>query len=462
MTQSVQHRSIAGLPQPTAAVYVLLFIVAFVGYSWAWPQAPVQEGDSPQYLEVAQDLLDFRLDTLHDRAPGYPLLLVSTGSAREPQRALFLVSLLLHLASVWLLAAALRSAGAGSSLLLLFGSVLLLPPFVEPAAHVMTENLAQFTLAAGTACLVLGLARRRYWWVALASIAFAGAALTRPTYQALTIVLSGCIVLLGRAGAPAGLSMRESAKASVVLVLGSVILLGTVAWSNARKFSYPGIVPTAGIHLSTKTMGIVERLPEEYAVVREILVRERDAQLTRRGGTHTGTQTIWSVRPEVQAATGLSKAELSGFLLRMNLTLIARAPMEYLQEVARSVSGYWFPAAGALASMDSSALRWLWAGLHAAIIGIFFLQVVAVAGVATCRAVLPARRGSPDLAIEATGVQISAYVLAGVIVLYTMVLSCFLDIGEVRQRRPTDVLVVFMCAVGVCVWIRTKCALPAR
>src|SRR5688572_8220994 len=99
---SDMSRSVTGLPARTAAAYALLFLIAAGAYWWAWPEAPVQEGDSPQYLEVARDLADLKLDALHDRAPGYPMLLVATGSADEPTRTLFVVSLVLHFASVWL------------------------------------------------------------------------------------------------------------------------------------------------------------------------------------------------------------------------------------------------------------------------------------------------------------------------------------------------------------------------
>jgi hypothetical protein len=51
----------------------------------------------------------------------------------------------------------------------------------------MTENLAQFTLAAGLTGLVMWFASRRLAWLAGASLAFAVAGLTRPTYQLLAI-----------------------------------------------------------------------------------------------------------------------------------------------------------------------------------------------------------------------------------------------------------------------------------
>jgi hypothetical protein len=50
--------------------------------------------------------------------------------------------------------------------------------------------------------------------------------------------------------------------------------------------------------------------------------------------------------------------------------------------------------------------------------------------------------------VSVLSLPVVAYLLAAAIVIYTMLLSCFLDIGEPRQRRPTDVLLLFMCFVG--------------
>jgi hypothetical protein len=140
----------------------------------------------------------------------------------------------------------------------------------------------------------------------------------------------------------------------------------------------------------------------------------------------------------------------------MNLELIRRAPIEYLQEVARSLAVYWFPAAGRLASMDLDALRWAWTLLHAAVVLTFLLQLLTVLGVVFL--VMTLRRRASGLQVvpglELPAIQVMAYGLAATIVFYTMVLSCFVDIGEPRQRRPTDLLIVFMCVLGASAWRR--------
>jgi hypothetical protein len=75
-----KYQTVAGLPIPTAVLYALLFVVAFWVYTTLWWQAPVMADDSGGYLKVASDLADFRIDYLHNRTPGYPLLLLLTAS----------------------------------------------------------------------------------------------------------------------------------------------------------------------------------------------------------------------------------------------------------------------------------------------------------------------------------------------------------------------------------------------
>jgi hypothetical protein len=447
-------RSIAGLPLPTAVFCAVLCAAAFCVYPILWPRAPVLDGDSPQYIEVAQDLADFRLDASHDRTVGYPLLLLLTESSHEPTRTLFFVSLLFHIASVWLLAVLLHSAGVNPRWLLVFCSVLFLPPYVEPAAVVMTENLAQFTLVVGLACLALWLPRRRAWLLGLSGLAFGLGALTRPVNQLLPLTVSACVLIIA-VFRKSALTCKHALMAGAILLAASLLVMGSIAYVNKIKFDYFGLTSSLGFHLSTKTMAFVERLPDEYSVVREILVQARDAELVKRGGSHTGTQTIWRARQDLAAATGLTNTDLSRYLLQMNLSLIRRAPLEYLQEVARSAAVYWFPPAGPLANLHSRILRILWTLVHLVVVSAFWLQLVVFAGVTIFETTseLFARNARPKVfELRAILTQISPYFLAGSIVFYTMLLSCVLDIGEVRQRRATDVLIVFMCFLGAHIW----------
>ena len=432
----------------------VMCLAAVALYAAAWRQAPLLDGDSAQYMEVARDLADGRLDTLHFRTPGYPWLLVVTGSAYTPTHRLLVVSLALHAACVWLIALLMSRAGAGARWVIGLTVILLLPPYVEPAAYVMTENLAQVTLVAGLVPLVLWFTGRRRSLLVAASVAVAAAALVRPAYQLLAPALCVALLVLPAASRAVGPLRGAARRAALAVLAGWIAIVGGAALLNGIRFGVFGLSPSTGFHLSTKTMGLVERLPDEYAEVREILIRERDAQLVKRGGTHTPTQTIWGARAELERATGRTGAQLSAYLVRMNLELIRRAPVEYLQEVARSAAVYWFPAAGRLAAMGSDALRWLWTLLHGVVVIGFAVEVVVLAGVWVFVATLPRIAGKAVPAFDLPAVAVLAYGLSATMVFYTMALSCLVDIGEPRQRRPTDVLIVFMCLLGAFVWRR--------
>src|ERR1022692_959714 len=75
---------------------LVLLALAWCGYSWVWPQAPLVSGDSGSYMQLGAELKAGHLPRPSQRTPGYPLLLVLTGSERHPSRILFHVSLALH------------------------------------------------------------------------------------------------------------------------------------------------------------------------------------------------------------------------------------------------------------------------------------------------------------------------------------------------------------------------------
>lgn len=450
--QTVTHTLRAVWSNRAVSVLAALLIsgAALAAYGWAWPEAPVLDGDSAQYMEVAADLRDGRLDRLHFRTPGYPLLLVATAATEHPTRALFFVSLFFHLAAVWLLAAVFRAAGASWAWILLLVVLLLLPPYVEPAAYVMTENLAQLLLVAGFAALVFGHRDTRLLWWALAGIAFSSSALVRPVYQFLPLGIAGFLLVRGSLGEGRAAERRRSVIASLIIVVIWAGVSGAYAAHNRWRFGWFGIAPSTGLHLTTRTVSLLDRVPDEYAVVREILIRARDEELIRRGGTHTGSQAIWAAREQLEAVTGLAMPELSAMLVRMNVAVIRRAPLEYAKEVARSLPVYWFPAHGRLS--DRSPLRWCWVVVHGVLVATYGLLLAMLVAMAALRAT----RLLPGLLSASVRNSLRAaafpFTVAVAIVLYTMVLTCLIDIGEPRQRRSTDALFVFATVLGTWAW----------
>ena len=101
--------------------------------------------------------------------------------------------------------------------------------------------------------------------------------------------------------------------------------------------------------------------------------------------------------------------------------------------------------------MNSKPLQATWGLLHFCVMGLFLAQALMFVGTSMwalfSRLVAGdgrAWRGVPGL----NKAHILAYSLAGMIVLYTMLVSCLVDVGVARQRLPTDGLILMMVFIG--------------
>jgi len=460
-----KYQTVAGLPIPTAVLYALLFVVAFWVYTTLWWQAPVMADDSGGYLKVASDLADFRIDYLHNRTPGYPLLLLLTASGEVPKRILFFLSLLLHCTSIWILASVLYTSGLTETMLCLFGILLLLPPYVEPAAYVLTENLTEFMLVAGFGSFVLWSLRGKTIWLVIAALAIGYAGLTRPTYQALAFAIAGSLFVMPVLFRFSNTVIKNTIKASLVMICVSAILAGGYSFINYIKFDYFGLSPLMPFALSTRTARVIERLPDEYATVREVLVRDRDALLVARGSEHIGTDYLSNpdLIQELTDLTGLQKPQLAKYILHINLLLIRKAPLNYLYDVACAFANFWFPSSTVLANMNSPFIQLCWGVINFCIIGIFILTLVAFIGGLPYMMIYKqwAVRGDRALLQELTVSQLQGYVyiFAGTIIIYTALTSSFFHIGLPRYRVPTDGFIILMAFLGTDLYRRSvRCA----
>lgn len=411
-------------PTRDLRVALALLLLACPLYLWWWSSAPLIDIDSAQYQGVAVDLADGSLDDLHYRAPGYPLLLWLTGAVERPSRALFVVSLILHGATLLASVVAFGRIDLPAATGPLFVLIALLPPFIEPSAYVMTEGL--------TACLLLGLlwvlgTFTSSWTAALAGVLVGTVTLVRPAYQLLGVMLA---LVLFFAGA--------RRRAAALLMASLIVVVGYSAW-NLSRFGYFGVTPALGWNLTTKTALFVERVGDPR--LRELLVEMRDRHLVQEQ-SHMAGMFIWSVdRQRLSEITGFHGTALDRHMVRLNVELIRSAPLSYLAAVMSSLAVYWLPGTTELAHAESRVWQLVWAAGHFALTGLFWLQLVAVVGTwLTSGASLiqgPSRR---------------VYSLALTIILYTMVVSCFIEVGNPRYRVPTDLLILLTTIIGVRAW----------
>lgn len=423
----------------------LLIIFSGVFYSIIWRNAPFISGDTPGYVEVATDLRDGKLNELHDRTPGYPLLLLATNSL-EPSPILFLTQLALYLLSVFLLVVFLNNIGISKPSTLLFLLLSLIPPSVVNTVYMLTETFTTFFLVTGAVML--------FWWfkngkiltIIIAGIALALSALVRPTYQFLFIVLSGLFLIslfLLR------IERKKLILAVTSIFLSSCLILGGFSLYNRQHFHYFGLTPMLGFNLSTRTVRVIERLPDQYADVRELLIKSRDSDLIARNSSHTGVMYIWQTIPDLQRLTGLNKVDLSNYMLRLNLILIEKAPLEYIVEVTKSIATYWLPSSTDISNFNSRAIQLLWIVVHFTVVTYFFAVFFLALSLLAFIWVFPIeiKRLISNLIMPFSHL-FAPFFISILIIVYTMLISTMAEVGNPRYRTPTDLLMFFALTLG--------------
>jgi hypothetical protein len=403
-------------------------------YPFLWPHVPRTAVDTRGYQEVAQKWAAGTQDEVSFRAPGYPALLVLTQSSTELRPPLFIVQLAGYLGMAALLVLALAQCGAHRLLVWSAALLLVSPPFVEHAAYGLSESLTACLLIAGV--LLYAAERPTLSRAAAAGVVFGLAALTRPTYQ-----------LLMLAFLPAVMFPRYRRR-TIAALCGAALVVGTCSAVNGAKFGYFGITPALGLNLSTRTVRVLERLPE--GELRDVLIEARNRHLVE-GASHTGVMYIWSLEPELERITGLRGHALASYMLGVNLKLIAGAPLEYLSEVGRALSTYWLPAFTDL-SFDSRLTQLFWTVICLGVVLAFGATLVVVAG-----AVL-----SHGLIADGSRRLLGLYLPAVAVILYTMAVSCLFEMGNPRYRVPTDALIVFATVIGLTIWHREIAAARPR
>lgn len=421
---------------------LLLYIVL---YAMLWPSAPIATPDTADYVDLAARLVNGNWTEPHDRLLGYPLLLIAFGAGTgAPDRSLFYFQVLAHAGGVLLLTSALRRLRVSAGLCVAFAVLLLMPPFVDEAGMILTECLTGVLLACMIYCLVRSQTDHSLTSLWMAGL-FAGCAfLFRPVYLLLGTATIGVWLVIGNA--------RATLRAAVPLIAPSLLIFSAVVAVHYASFGYLGLTPKSGFMLFTRTLNVLERIPEDQTEIRELLIRHRDRRLTERGSSHTGVTFMWGSEGalnELLHTTGKPATQLSQEMLTLNLNLVARAPLEYLSVVAHDVIDSWFPSASPLSFFGSRVVQLMWAALHFAIVLLYAISmcyfVTSLVVKAAGRSVLTA---SPSLH-PAAGVVEAALHLS---VWYTCVLSSMVEVGQPRYMLPVLPLALMAIVFFVSRW----------
>jgi len=324
---------------------------------------------------------------------------------------------------------------------------------VEYAAYVLSENLAEAALALGLVSFAFWLLDGKITWSILSAVAIGYAALTRPTYQLLAFSI-GLYIVAARFLCGPTLQWKNVIKGTVILTCGTFFMLAGYAFLTYRSTGYFAINrPTLGLSLTQKTLRVLERSPDEYAAVKDILISARNSAFISRE-EHTGYSYIDSAMPALMRATGLRDAELSDYLLRLNLLLIQKAPLTYLQDVLWAFAAYWLPSSGQVANMNSHFLQLLWGVTQILLTTTFALSLMLIVGSATYIKCAALGEILPSSDLKSVQMEGLVYGAAATIVMYNAFVTCLIQEGIARFRVPTDALIIFMIFLGLHLWSR--------
>ena len=428
---------------------------ALIGYATLWYAAPILTGDSFGYMRLATDLRQLHISEFHQRTPGYPLILLLTGSGSKPTLGLFYVSLAMHFASAFCVAKLVRYLGVNRWLSLTLLIVALLPPFVEPAAYVMPEAATEFALVFAFYCLIKWLGSNRMQWGVGFAILAVLCALTRPTFQLwLPFIALGLLALWWCEVLP----RRVSRHRMLLTVMGAATVCGaiyfTIAWTNFRKFGEFSTTSLTPYQLSTRTIGVVEYLPERFGELRALLLRHRDAYLIQHFDDHTAQNYIYRAYPDVVKLYGGDRVKALGAIRESSLYLILHKPASYVGEFLKAVASFWMPMDTPLANGGSDLLKGVWLLVTMSVFALFFSQFLVAGGTVLLLLSwnLRFRRMAPFF--RENSLLASAYLLGLGIIGYNLIISCALGIGTARYRVPTDLLIMATTVMGFAIWQR--------
>ncbi|MBD3168193.1 MAG: hypothetical protein GF307_01840 [candidate division Zixibacteria bacterium] len=424
-------------------------ILVGIFYFWHWGDAPIISPDVSEYMHVAQDLRDLDFDELSIRIPGYPIILLLTGHSQEPPgRFFYFLQLFATLGAVFVLIYLLYELSAPLYLIYAFALIAVMPVFIGSAGWAITEVFAQIFLIFGLAGLILWLWNGTIVWLIIYAILIPYCGLIRPS---LVLLPAGIIMILSlyRWLFPAFREIRgRLITAITAIAISTLIIIGGMLVHNYVKFDYPGLSTRLIYNLPNKTLRVLEKLPDEYSEIREVLVKHRDRKLTERHGLHDGYDYIFGAYKELKAKTGLSDRELSSLLIRLNIYLIKTNLISYLEEFYAAAAEFWIPHGQG--GYGNNYPRILLAAAGAGQVVIFALFFLCV-GFAAVLAFLPnrARANLSGESFLATDMRLLSLILSVISILYHWITTSAVALPHARYRAAVDILILFVVILGI-------------
>lgn len=435
---------------------VLAALIAFLGYAAWWPAAPLDNLDLPSYMRVAADMKELRLTRFHQRTPGYPLVMLLTGSDEHLNRTLFHVMLASQLIATLTTAYLLARLGLPRYLTYAVFTLGLLPPYFAPAAYATTESICTLSLVVTFVSLISWIRGGGAWPLALFAVAAAYTTMVRPTFQLLVPAVAAALLTARWAGWTGRLKSGAVLLSMALASIPTLAALGACAYLNHRQFGQWETSSMTARALSCKVTTVLECLPDEFGELRDVLVKHRDELITTPFRDHAGLDYIYRAMPDVLRLYDGDEVKALNAVKKASLYLIRTKPFSFLHESTRLFAKYWMPNDYDVPGLDSGMGRAASFLFQCLVNSVFAVQAVVVVGLMLAYFSVVGssdRRGWWPLA-ECDKALACTYLVSLAVILYTMLISCFLGVGETRYRVPTDLLILANTVIGITLWGR--------
>jgi hypothetical protein len=333
---------------------------------------PVSYSDTPSYRRLADTILQGFTSYDGTRTPGYPIFLALVGNDQR----VWLVQLFLGFVTTLLLfyiGWKLTNKPWFGGLIALAHTLNMGQLFFE--SNLLTESLTTFLMVltvAGMLAWLLYPKIRSLWLAFFLGLVSSLTLLVRPLFIYLPFFLFLFLWLEARiVRNPLKLANEKESKLiirpshhylpwriGIAFLVPVVLLLGGWLIYIHKNFGEWSLTTMTGYHLVQHTGSFFEYVPDEYASLRDIYIKYRDAHIAQFG---TQTNAIWDAIPEMSQVSGYSFYALSRVLTRISIQLILRHPFLYIKN---AISGWWmFWRVPVYWSADALRFPWLAGGV---------------------------------------------------------------------------------------------------
>lgn len=202
--------------------------------------------------------------------------------------------------------------------------------------NLLSETLSTFFLTTGFFGVWLWISEERWrrFWLGLAiGVVISLAALTRPLFQYMPVLL---VIFLGITIKNKKIKFHWKAIISITLI--SALIIGGWSYWIYTRFHVFGTTNIMGYHLVQHAGYFFEDIPDRHAQIRDIYIQFRDARIAEYGSQGN---TIWAAIPAIMEATGYSFYELSRIIQSISIQLILNHPFEFFTLVIHDWWYFW-------------------------------------------------------------------------------------------------------------------------